>query len=90
MTIAKKYQDYGAYRIHNLECQTVNQKKKLYKFYTILGLWILLFGLLFLGINPAYAAPSLLVDKRVNKTNPTAGEVFRYTLRYRCASLTEH
>jgi uncharacterized repeat protein (TIGR01451 family) len=90
MKVAKSYRDYGAHQIHNLECHTVCRKKRLYEFYPLLGLWILLLGLLFLGINPAYAAPSLLVDKRVNKTNPTAGEIFRYTIRYRCASLTEH
>ncbi len=40
--------------------------------------------------NSAHAAPNLIIDKKVNKTNPAAGEAFMYTIRYRCASLTEH
>ncbi|MEM7530919.1 MAG: SdrD B-like domain-containing protein [Chloroflexota bacterium] len=38
----------------------------------------------------ATAAPNLLIDKTVSNANPSAGEVFVYTIRYRCASLTEH
>lgn len=38
---------------------------------------------------PSMAA-SLIIDKSVNKTNVEPGETFTYTIRYRCASLTDH
>lgn len=38
----------------------------------------------------ATAQVNLLIDKRANKTSIEPGEVVTYTIRYRCASLTEH
>ncbi|MEM7126867.1 MAG: SdrD B-like domain-containing protein [Chloroflexota bacterium] len=34
--------------------------------------------------------PDLLIDKRVSNPSPLPGETFIYTIRYRCASLTEN
>lgn len=49
---------------------------------------IALFSLL--GGQPVFAAGSnLLISKQVSTTTPKAGETFTYTLRYRCASMTE-
>ena len=36
------------------------------------------------------AQPSLLIDVTVDNTNPDSLEVFKYRIRYRCASITEH
>jgi uncharacterized repeat protein (TIGR01451 family) len=54
----------------------------------LLSFFLGLLGILLSGA--IYAAPSLLLDKRVSNVNPDPGETFRYTIRYRCASLTEH
>jgi len=40
--------------------------------------------------NKTLIAPSLLIDKRVNASSVGPQETFTYTIRYRCASLTEH
>lgn len=57
------------------------------------ALWALLGALswvLLLGFQPVFAADSdLLISKQVSTTTPQAGETFTYTLRYRCASITE-
>ena len=45
---------------------------------------------LFVFIGIALAAPSALLNVNVTTTSVEPGEVMRYTLRYRCASLTEH
>ncbi|OQX13557.1 MAG: hypothetical protein BWK73_11830 [Thiothrix lacustris] len=45
---------------------------------------------LLLGGQPVFAAGSdLLISKQVSTVTPQAGETFTYTLRYRCASITE-
>ncbi len=47
--------------------------------------------LLALGtVGVVFAAPSLLLTKTASNTNPAPGDLVTFTMRYRCASLTEH
>ncbi len=47
--------------------------------------------LLTLGtVGLVFAAPSLLLTKSASNTNPAPGDLVTFTMRYRCASLTEH
>ena len=54
------------------------------------ALWLVV-GALFLCFMPlSYAADAdLLVVKQFSTTTPAAGETFTYTIRYRCASISE-
>ncbi len=54
------------------------------------ALWLAVCALSFFFMTPSHAADAdLLVVKQMSTTTPAAGETFTYTIRYRCASISE-
>ncbi len=56
----------------------------------VIAAFIIALTLSTIVVSLVFAAPSLLLTKTVNDTNVEPGDIVTFTLRYRCASLTEH